>query len=114
MLFYIWVGKEREVSVMKNKKEKFVDVLVVIFAIAATIAIFTFFAIVGLDLKKRDFDYSAKGVMKDSATVITEDGNIWKYDTNYKKDTKVVVKFHTNGTSSIKDDIITEVKKMTS
>lgn len=97
----------------KDKKERLKDVLVGLVAVIGIIIVIGWVIVVGLDLKKRSFDYSARGVMKDSATVITEDGNIWKYDTNYKKDTKVIIKFHTNGTSSIKDDIITDIKKMT-
>lgn len=97
----------------KVNKEKLVDKLVGLVAVIGIIIVLVSCVFICLDLKKRDFEYSAKGVMKDNQTVITEDGNIWKYDTNYKKDTKVIVKFHTHGTSSIKDDIITDIKKIT-
>lgn len=49
------------------------------------------------------------GVVKDSETVITEDGERWIYDTEYPNETPVLVYIHDNGTKNIKDDIILDV-----
>ena len=51
------------------------------------------------------------GVILDNSTIMTEDGNLWDYDSELPKDTKVFVTFNTYGTSEIYDDEIFIVRR---
>ncbi len=54
--------------------------------------------------------YNANGIIINQNQIMTDDGNIWNYDTEYKANTLVTVKFTDMGTDEIFDDIIVEVK----
>ena len=54
--------------------------------------------------------YSRPGVIIDNNTVKTNDGNIWKYDTKYKKGSKVKVSFNDKNTDNIFDDEVLKVE----
>lgn len=54
--------------------------------------------------------YSRAGVVIDSNTIKTNDGNIWKYDTNYNKSSKVKVSFNNKDTQTIFDDEVIKVE----
>lgn len=50
------------------------------------------------------------GKVLNKHTIETEDGNIWEYDTEFQKGTKVQVWFNNNDTPKIEDDIIWSVQ----
>lgn len=54
--------------------------------------------------------YSRPGVIIDSDTVRTNDGNIWKYDTKYNKGSEVKVSFNNKDTETIFDDEVIKVE----
>lgn len=60
--------------------------------------------------KENKINYTLNGYVINNQTIKTEQGHIWKYDTKYKKDSKVKVSFNDKDTDNIFDDKIIKVE----
>ena len=62
------------------------------------------------NIEDNNSKYSRPGIIIDNETVRTDDGNIWKYDTEFIKDSEVKVSFDNKGTETIFDDEVIKVE----
>ena len=86
----------------KNLIQNIVLVTMVIVVLVSMVAHFT--------QTNSDTKYSRPGVIVDNETVRTDDGNIWKYDTEFAKGSEVKVSFDNKGTETIFDDEVIKVE----
>lgn len=87
-------------------KENTIKTIVLPVLVIVTVAMVTEFLFKPNDNQ----DYSRQGVIIDNNTIKTNDGNIWKYDTKYKKGSKVKVSFNDKDTDNIFDDEVIKVE----
>ena len=86
----------------KNLIQNIVLVTMVIVVLVSMVAHFT--------QANNNSKYSRPGIIIDNETVRTDDGNIWKYDTEFIKDSEVKVSFDNKGTETIFDDEVIKVE----
>lgn len=60
--------------------------------------------------KENKINYTLNGYVINNQTIKTEQGHIWKYDTKYKKGSKVKVSFNDKDTDNIFDDEVIKVE----
>lgn len=87
------------------KKNLIQNIVLVIMVIVVLVGMIAHFAQVN-----NNTHYSRPGVIIDNETVRTDDGNIWKYDTEFAKGSDVKVSFDNKGTETIFDDEVIKVE----
>jgi len=60
--------------------------------------------------KENKINYTLNGYVINNQIIKTEQGHIWKYDTKYKKGSKVKVSFNDKDTQTIFDDKVIKVE----
>lgn len=60
--------------------------------------------------KENKIKYTLNGYVINKQIIKTEQGHIWKYDTKYKKGSKVKVSFNDKDTDNIFDDEVLKVE----
>ena len=86
----------------KNLIQNIVLVTMVIVVLVSMVAHFT--------QTESNTKYSRPGVIIDNETIRTDDGNNWKYDTEFNKGSDVKVSFDNKGTETIFDDEVVKVE----
>lgn len=86
------------------KKNIIQTIILVVLIITTSVTMITHF------IHTNNNTYSRLGIIIDSNTIKTNDGNIWKYDINYNKGSKVKISFNNKDTQTIFDDEVIKVE----
>lgn len=91
--------KEKLYPYFKKRKAKF------------SFFVFTALLIIFSSCSCRNSIRAMSGSVFSQTLVETDDGMLWKYDTDFERGSSVLVYFDTNGTLKVEDDVIISIKE---